>query len=201
MSPDAFARIFDVSRETLDCLILFADLLENWQKSLNLVGAETMKDFWRRHILDSAQLIPYVENTDRVVTDLGTGAGFPGLVLSIILNKKVGLVESSGKKISFLKEAARITGAPVSIHHGRIESLVLPKSDIIVSRALAPLDKLLSLSFPHLGPDGTCLFLKGRRFDEELTVAEKKWKMRIQSFSSITDSGGKIILIEDIRRA
>ena len=151
--------------------------------------------------MDSAQLIPYVENTGRVVTDLGTGAGFPGLVLSIILNKEVGLVESSGKKVAFLKEAARITGAPVSIYHGRIEDLVLPKSDIIVSRALAPLDKLLSLSFPHLAPDGTCLFLKGRRFDEELTVAEKKWKMRIQSFSSITDSGGKIILIEDIRRA
>ena len=201
MSPDAFAPIFNVSRETLDCLMLFSDLLEIWQKSLNLVGAETMKDFWRRHILDSAQLIPYVENTGRVVTDLGTGAGFPGLVLSIILNKEVGLVESSGKKVAFLKEAARITGAPVSIYHGRIEDLVLPKSDIIVSRALAPLDKLLSLSFPHLAPDGTCLFLKGRRFDEELTVAEKKWKMRIQSFSSITDSGGKIILIEDIRRA
>jgi len=196
--PEEFAQVTNVSRETLGRLILFAELLGKWQKSINLVGDQSLPDLWRRHMLDSAQLAPHVPKAARVITDLGTGAGFPGLILAVLLDTEINLVESSGKKITFLREAARITGAPVSFYHGRIEKIQLPKSDVIVSRALAPLDKLLGLAAPHLTPGGVCLFLKGRAVDQELTAAQKNWKMHIQQFPSATDPSGKIMLIQDI---
>jgi len=196
--PEEFANITNVSRETLDRLILFTELLDKWQKSINLVGKQSMPDLWRRHMLDSAQLVRHVPEGARVITDLGTGAGFPGMILALLLDIEINLVESSGKKITFLREAARITGAPVSLYHGRIEKVRLPKGNLIVARALAPLDKLLGLATPHLAPGGACLFLKGRTVDEELTTAIKNWKMHVQQFPSATDASGKIMLIQDI---
>ena len=196
--PEEFANIINVSRETLDRLILFTELLGKWQKSINLVGKQSMPDLWRRHILDSAQLVRHIPEGARVITDLGTGAGFPGMILALLLDIEINLVESSGKKITFLREAARITGAPVSLYHGRIEKVRLPKGNLIVARALAPLDKLLGLATPHLAPGGACLFLKGRTVDEELTTALKNWKMHVQQFPSATDASGKIMLIQDI---
>ena len=196
--PEEFANITNVSRETLDRLILFTELLDKWQKSINLVGKQSMPDLWRRHMLDSAQLVRHVPEGARVITDLGTGAGFPGMILALLLDIEINLVESSGKKITFLREAARITGAPVSLYHGRIEKVRLPKGNLIVARALAPLDKLLGLATPHLAPGGACLFLKGRTVDEELTTALKNWKMHVQQFPSATDASGKIMLIQDI---
>jgi len=196
--PEEFANIINVSRETLDRLILFTELLGKWQKSINLVGKQSMPDLWRRHILDSAQLVRHIPEGARVITDLGTGAGFPGMILALLLDIEINLVESSGKKITFLREAARITGAPVSLYHGRIEKIRPPKGNLIVARALAPLDKLLGLAAPHLAPGGACLFLKGRTVDEELTTALKNWKMHVQQFPSATDASGKIMLIQDI---
>ena len=133
--PEEFANIINVSRETLDRLILFTELLGKWQKSINLVGKQSMPDLWRRHILDSAQLVRHIPEGARVITDLGTGAGFPGMILALLLDIEINLVESSGKKITFLREAARITGAPVSLYHGRIEKIRPPKGNLIVASA------------------------------------------------------------------
>ena len=200
LTESAFAEKTNVSRETLRRFRSYADLLVNWQASINLVSENTLKDLWRRHIWDSVQLARFIPKSPCVITDLGSGAGFPGLLLSILLDTEVNLVDSSGKKIAFLREAARVTDANVVLHQGRIENLALPKSDLVTARALAPLDKLLDLAAPVLSPSGRCLFLKGARAEEELTDARKEWKMTVERFPSATNANGVILSIRDIAR-
>ena len=200
LTESAFAEKANVSRETLRRFRSYADLLVNWQASINLVSENTLKDLWRRHIWDSVQLARFIPKSPCVITDLGSGAGFPGLLLSILLDTEVNLVDSSGKKIAFLREAARVTDANVVLHQGRIENLLLPKSDLVTARALAPLDKLLDLAAPVLSPSGRCLFLKGARAEEELTDARKEWKMTVERFPSATNANGVILSIRDIAR-
>ena len=200
LTESAFAEKTNVSRETLRRFRSYADLLVNWQASINLVSENTLKDLWRRHIWDSVQLARFIPKSPCVITDLGSGAGFPGLLLSILLDTEVNLVDSSGKKIAFLREAARVTDANVVLHQGRIENLLLPKSDLVTARALAPLDKLLDLAAPVLSPGGRCLFLKGARAEEELTDARKEWKMTVERFPSATNANGVILSIRDIAR-
>ena len=200
LTESAFAEKTNVSRETLRRFRSYADLLVNWQASINLVSENTLKDLWRRHIWDSVQLARFIPKGPCVITDLGSGAGFPGLLLSILLDTEVNLVDSSGKKIAFLREAARVTDANVVLHQGRIENLLLPKSDLVTARALAPLDKLLNLAVPVLSPSGRCLFLKGARAEEELTDARKEWKMTVERFPSATNANGVILSIRDIAR-
>ena len=200
LTESAFAEKTNVSRETLRRFRSYADLLVNWQASINLVSENTLKDLWRRHIWDSVQLARFIPKSPCVITDLGSGAGFPGLLLSIFLDTEVNLVDSSGKKIAFLREAARVTDANVVLHQGRIENLLLPKSDLVTARALAPLDKLLDLAAPVLSPSGRCLFLKGARAEEELTDARKEWKMTVERFPSATNANGVILSIRDIAR-
>ena len=200
LTESAFAEKTNVSRETLRRFRSYADLLVNWQASINLVSENTLKDLWRRHIWDSVQLARFIPKSPCVITDLGSGAGFPGLLLSILLDTEVNLVDSSGKKIAFLREAARVTDANVVLHQGRIENLLLPKSDLVTARALAPLDKLLDLAAPVLSPSGRCLFLKGARAEEELTDARKEWKMTVERFPSATNANGVILSIRDIAR-
>ena len=200
LTESAFAEKTNVSRETLRRFRSYADLLVNWQASINLVSENTLKDLWRRHIWDSVQLARFIPKGPCVITDLGSGAGFPGLLLSILLDTEVNLVDSSGKKIAFLREAARVTDANVVLHQGRIENLLLPKSDLVTARALAPLDKLLDLAVPVLSPSGRCMFLKGARAEEELTDARKEWKMTVERFPSATNANGVILSIRDIAR-
>jgi 16S rRNA (guanine527-N7)-methyltransferase len=200
LTAEQFAEIANVSRETLDKLRRYADLLVKWQKSINLVGGDTLNDLWRRHFLDAAQLVPLVPPDARIIMDFGSGAGFPGLVLAIMLDLEVNLVESSGKKVAFLREAARVSGASVKLHQGRIEGLPLPKSDLITARALAPLHQLLEFSVPNLEPHGLCLFLKGARAEEELTAAMKKRSMTVERIQSATDPKGIILSIREISR-
>jgi 16S rRNA (guanine527-N7)-methyltransferase len=200
LTAEQFAENANVSRETLEKLQSYAGLLVKWQKSINLVGGDTLSDLWRRHFWDAAQLVPLVPPDTQVIMDFGSGAGFPGLVLAIMLDVEVNLVESSGKKVAFLREAARISGAHVKLHHGRIEKLSLPKSDLITARALAPLTQLLEFATPHLEPHGRCLFLKGARAEEELTEAMKKQSMTIERIQSATDPKGVILSIREISR-
>jgi 16S rRNA (guanine527-N7)-methyltransferase len=200
LTAEQFAENANVSRETLEKLQSYAGLLVKWQKSINLVGGDTLSDLWRRHFWDAAQLVPLVPPDTQVIMDFGSGAGFPGLVLAIMLDVEVNLVESSGKKVAFLREAARISGAHVKLHHGRIEKLSLPKSDLITARALAPLTQLLKFATPHLEPHGRCLFLKGARAEEELTEAMKKQSMTIERIQSATDPKGVILSIREISR-
>ncbi len=203
LTPEGFAAATNVSRETLARLEAYAALLVRWQSAINLVGGDTLKDLWRRHMLDSAQLAPHIPAEARCITDIGSGAGFPGLVLAILCGIPVHLIESAGKKATFLREVARLTGAPVTVHHGRIENQTPWPSDVVTARALAPLSMLLEYAAPFLslaGDGARCLFLKGARAEEELTEASKSWNMTVERFQSVTDPTGVILRIGDIAR-
>ena len=185
----------NVSRETLDKLQVYADLLLKWQASVNLVGPGTVPEIWHRHFYDSAQLFPYL-TSDGPVIDMGSGAGFPGLVLAAMGRPNVILIESNGKKCSFLRDVKRQLSLDVTICQARIGACgYLPRAQYVVSRALAPLDMLLLYAHPLLADDGTCVFFKGRSFETELTSVKKNWTMMCNSYPSETDPQGVILTI------
>ena len=190
----------NVSRETLARLSRYLELLRRWQAAINLVGASTLADPWRRHILDCAQIAPHVPRTARIVLDLGSGAGLPGLVLALLGVPGVQLVESDRRKAQFLREAARITGAEVTVHAARIEDLEL-RADVVTARALAPLPRLLELAAEVLGPGGLCLFLKGQSALDELTQARQSWHMHSEIVPSRSGSRGVLLKLEGVGRA
>ena len=206
MTPEEFAAATHVSRETLDRLAAYVELLRDWQTRKNLVSPASLADVWRRHLFDSAQLLPLIDDPeDAEIVDVGSGAGFPGLVLAILGAANVRLVESDQRKCDFLRAAAAATGTAVEIYPERAE--ILAKSalrgvaDVVTARAVAPLPKLLSYAAPILAPGGVCLFLKGARAEEELTAARKSWKMRVTRVPSRSDPSGTILKLEELRRA
>jgi 16S rRNA (guanine527-N7)-methyltransferase len=195
----------DVPRETLLVLETYAALLVKWQKAINLVAGNSLADLWRRHFLDSAQLLPLLPPDsvhDGIITDLGSGAGFPGLVLAILSGRPTHLVESDQRKAAFLGEVARATGVAgrVQVHTARIESLEPWPSAVVTARALAGLPVLLDRAVPFLGSEGFCLFLKGAKADEELTAAAEVWTMRTERHRSVTDSSGLILKLSNIEK-
>ncbi len=195
-----FAKLTGVSRETLDRLAKYVELLNSWTRRINLVGRDTLGDVWRRHILNSAQLFPLIPREARRLVDLGSGAGLPGLVLSIMGVPEVHLIESDGRKAVFLREAVRVTGAPAIIHAQRIDRVPVFAADVVTARALAPLSELLAISERFLGPQTVCLFPKGRMVEEELTEAAKAWHIRLDRQPSLTDPSGCILRLEAIAR-
>jgi 16S rRNA (guanine527-N7)-methyltransferase len=201
VTPDAFAAEAGVSRETLDRLRRYADLLSKWNPRINLVGQGTLRDVWRRHMLDSAQLYSLIADPAAPLVDLGSGAGFPGLVLAAMGAVDVHLIEADRRKCAFLGEAARAMGAAVTIHAERIEDVTPFVAGTIVSRALAPLPDLLDLAVKFTNKHSILLFLKGRTVDQELTGAEKEWSMRVDRIPSRTDPYGTILRLEAISRA
>lgn len=207
MTPEAFQAATGVSRETLTRLEGYADLLIRWTKAVNLVSRDSLHDLWRRHMLDSAQLLPHLpritEDRRRVVLDLGSGAGFPGMVLSVLGAGDVHLVESDQRKVLFLREVAREVGSDAHIHGVRVDQLPRFPVDAVTARAFAPLDRLLDEAAAFLDPAEAAnggaaargLFLKGRRVEEELTAAHKAWKMKVKKVPSRSDPSGTILLI------
>ncbi|MFI4989239.1 MAG: 16S rRNA (guanine(527)-N(7))-methyltransferase RsmG, partial [Alphaproteobacteria bacterium] len=171
-----------------------------WQKAINLVAASTLPDLWRRHFLDSGQLMRFLPCRPCRLVDLGSGAGFPGLVLALLGAGEVDLVESDARKCAFLREAIRITAAPASLREGRIEGLSGRRYQVVTARALAPLDQLLGHAAALLEPDGVALLLKGRRVAEELTAARKAWKMQLECFPSEAEPGGRVLRVKEISR-
>ncbi|GAB6052437.1 16S rRNA (guanine(527)-N(7))-methyltransferase RsmG [Magnetospira thiophila] len=198
LSPQDFQDLTDVSRETRAALETYLALLIKWQERINLVSRATLNDPWRRHFLDSAQLAPYLPDGERTLVDLGSGAGFPGLVLAILTGRPFHLVESDQRKGIFMREVARATGAPVTVHTARIESLPALQADVITSRALAPLPQLIELSRPHLKKGGFLLFLKGKNVEFELTESRKKWKLALDIIKSRSDPAGRVLLLREI---
>lgn len=199
LTPEAFALMTGVSRETTDRLARHLDLLRRWQKRINLVGPATLADPWRRHMLDSAQLAPLVPAGARLA-DLGSGAGFPGLVLAVLRGGPVHLIESDARKAAFLGEAVRATAAPAEVHNARAESLGL-KADVVTARACAPLDRLIGLALPLLAPGGVCLFLKGARAGEELEAARARWRMTVRRRPSLSAPEGVVLELGGLSHA
>ena len=200
MTPDEFAVGVDVSRETLARLTTYVALLERWQNSVNLVGKGTLSDIWRRHILDSAQLYSLLPSPFGRVVDLGSGAGFPGMVLAIMGATNVELIEANTRKCGFLREVARVTNTQVIINNDRIEGGAPRIADVVTARALAPLPRLLGYAKTYVGPETICLFLKGRRLHQELTDARKTWKMGITTITSLSDAGGSVLHLRKLSR-
>ena len=198
--PDDFRSALNVSRETLDRLRTYAELLQKWQKAINLVGKSTLPDLWRRHMLDSAQLLPHTTRTNGRWIDLGSGAGFPPLVIAICGDFEVHAVESDRRKCLFMQNVSRETSAGMTVHNRRVEEMEPLNADIISARALAPLEKLLTLAEPFVRKDTELFFLKGQDIDEELTVASKCWNMEIKKLRSLTSEDGCILKISKLRR-
>ena len=175
-------------------------MLVRWSARINLVGNTTLGDLWRRHFLDSAQLLPYVPAGAQSLVDLGSGAGFPGLVLAISGVPGVELIEADSRKCAFLREAARIAGASVTIRNARIEAVPPHVADVVTARGVAPLDRLLVLAQRFIGPDTVCLFPKGERAAQELTAARQAWTMDATCHDSRSDSRGVILCLRRVAR-
>lgn len=195
-----FQRDTGVSRETRERLQIYGDLLLEWSGRMNLVAKSTLPDLWHRHMYDSAQVYPLLPPESRVLVDLGSGAGFPGLVLAIMGVPEVHLIESTGKKCGFLRAVIEATGASATVHNGRIEEAPAFAADVITARALASLDKLLGLAqrFDH---GAAChIYLKGQHVEDELTRAHKIWKMRTDRRPSLTDPRGSVLCVREVSR-
>ena len=201
LSPSDCARLLGVSRETLARLEAYVALLRSWNPRINLVSAASLGDVWRRHILDSGQLMRHLPPAARVLVDLGSGAGLPGLVLSILGVPEVHLIESDRRKAEFLREAARVAKAAVTLHVERIEKVAGFAADVVTARALAPLPQLLQWSAPFLRESTVCLFLKGADIADELTAAQREWIMQTQVLASLSDDKGHILRLEGLRHA
>ena len=200
LTPRALSEIHGIAPDAVERLQVFVELLVRWQQRVNLVSRASLADPWRRHVLDSAQLHAHIPPAARTLVDLGSGAGFPGLVLAILGGPRVHLVESNQRKCAFLREANRLTEAGAVIHNARIESLDGLDVDVVTARACARLDRLLDMARPVLGRHGRCLFLKGRTVDEELTDSRKKWTMSVIRIKSVSDPSGAILIVEDMFR-
>jgi 16S rRNA (guanine527-N7)-methyltransferase len=199
VSPQGAAGL-DVSRETADRLEAFVALLGQWNRTINLVSRRDEANIWDRHVRDSLQLARFIPAGSSHLIDLGSGGGFPGLVLAIATNIPTHLVESDQRKAAFLREAARHVGAPAIVHAVRAEAASIPPAPVVTARALASVDQLLTWSAHLLAPSGICLFLKGRAAEDELTAASRQWHMRIERSPSLTDPDATILQISEIRR-
>ena len=208
MSPEAFADEYRVSRETLTRLLAYQALLGRWQQRINLVGPATLEDFWSRHAADSAQLLALAEDR-RVWLDLGSGGGFPGLVVAIMLAETGGhvhLVESDGRKAAFLRTVIREVGAPASVHNRRAEELATAEEPFLAdlgaisARALAPLPELLELVAPFFNSSTIALLHKGAGWQDELTRAEQCWNIDAEVHPSRTHDAARILRLRHLSR-
>jgi 16S rRNA (guanine527-N7)-methyltransferase len=200
LGPEGFATQADVSRETLARLEAYVGLLQDWNTRHNLVSAKSLEDVWRRHVLDCAQLAPLVPQNAKTIADLGSGAGFPGLVLAELLRGRaaVTLFESTRKKCDFLAAAAEAMQLPVTIRNERIEAGGRERFDVVTARALAPLDRLLGYAQQLSGKHTVCLFLKGQSLASELTEARKSWRIKALQHPSATDPSGVILEVREL---
>lgn len=196
-----FADAHSVSRETIARLELYVETLKDWNNRHNLVAPATLEEVWTRHILDSAQLLPFIPASAKTLADLGSGAGFPGLVLALLLEGRVqvNLFEATRKKCDFLAAAAEKMALTVSVRNERIEASPCAVFDVVTSRACAPLPKLLGYASRCIGPESLCLFLKGENYAAEVTDAQRFWRMTLATHASQTHKSGIILAISQLK--
>lgn len=204
--PEDFAATQDVSRETLDRLSAYVALLERWNAKINLISPKTLPDVWQRHILDSAQVFEHARPSDRTWVDLGSGGGFPGLVVAILAKERapdlrVTLIESDLRKSAFLSSVARELDLPVTVLAERIERAQPQGADVVSARALAALDVLFPLVARHLSPSGRALLLKGASHEDELAKLDPAWSFDLASHPSKSGADGVILEIGALKHA
>ena len=185
------------SREALDRFVV---LLLRWNRTINLVSRRDESAIWERHIADSLQLVPLLPPGTGRAIDLGSGGGFPGLILAHATGVSFDLIEADQRKAAFLREAARLLRAPVRVHAARVEDTSVPPAPVVTARAFARLPRLLDLAAPKLAAGGAGLFLKGVTSPAELTDARREWHMRIEQNPSRTATGAVIYKISELRR-
>jgi 16S rRNA (guanine527-N7)-methyltransferase len=208
-SPEAFAQAFDVSHETLGYLKIYADLVKHWQKAVNLVAPSTLDQLWHRHIADSAQVTALVPPAARTFADLGSGGGFPAIVLAIMMAEQgrptpfsMSLIESDNRKCAFLREVIRKTGLKrdgnaVEILSLRIENpetqLKVGAVDVVTARALASLDRLFQYAYPLFHSSTVGLFMKGQDAEREIAEAQAHWSFTARLIPSRTEPDAAIV--------
>lgn len=193
------SELGNVSRETFHKLELYHQLLLKWQKKINLVSPTTISNAWERHFFDSVQLFYLLSDEDKTIFDLGSGAGFPGLVLSIMGKSGISLIEVDQKKCSFLFEVIRQTFSNAKIINQRIEKVNFDKkANVITSRACASLNELLNYSYPLLSLNGRCLFLKGKDWEKEIEEAQRKWMFHVKHYPNRVSGDGCVLEINSI---
>ncbi len=205
-TPAGFQTAFNVSRETIARLQTYEGLLRKWNPKINLVSGSTLTDIWHRHFADSAQLWQLPSKRPASWLDIGSGAGFPGLVIATLAAEaspktSVTLIESDQRKSAFLRTVARELGLDVTIRTQRIEAVAPENADILSARALTSLPQLLEYAEKHRNPSGECLFPKGARVDSELTAAASSWHISCDKIPSITDPDAVILRIGEFHRA
>lgn len=205
--PEDFQACFEVSDETLQRLMIYEQALRQWQEKINLVAPSTLDDVWHRHFADSAQLLRLTPAGARRWVDLESGAGFPGMVLAILRADRNAdgddgqhiLIESDSRKAAFLGEISRKTSIPVDIAIARIELSSTQgrytSVDVLTARALAPLDRLISLTAPYFGPSTVALFLKGQDVQQEIEAARRKWRFKYELANSLTEQNSRIVIV------
>ena len=200
-APADFQAEAGVSRETIARLEVYAAELVRWQETINLVGESTLASLWQRHMLDSTQLLRLLPDEPTPLVDLGSGAGFPGLVLAIAGVADVHLIEADGRKATFLNEVARLTETEITVHNQRIEHVSPLVAGVVTARALAPLPGLLAHAARFSGPSTIGLFHKGRDWRRELTLAREAWTMDMRCEPSTADPESVIMRVENLRPA
>ncbi len=196
-----FLAAFPVSRETEARLARYETLLLERNRTLSLISGATTEIIWTRHFLDSAQLLPLIPEPDRPVVDIGTGAGFPGLVLAILGLPDVHLIEHNMQKVAFLQSVAAALNLPVTVHGKKAEAIKPFVAGTVTARALKPLDQLLGFGKRFLGQNSVCLFPKGRRAEEEMADAARRWHMKTERFPSVTDPDSTIFRLSHVTEA
>lgn len=203
--PAELARDLGVPRETCEKLETHRRLLELWSRRINLIGPNELADYWRRHALDCGQLVALAPEA-RLWVDMGSGAGFPGLIVACVLpaEARISLVEANPKKAAFLREAIRETGAPAQVIEGDIDAIAptLEPQHVVTARAFAPLPRIAASAKPILDRGAIGLFPKGADFRAEIAAAEDQgWAFRLTTLPSRSDPGGTILKIEGAARA
>ena len=194
-----------ISALATERLQIFVGLLAKWNAAINLVSPASMAEVWTRHVADSAQVLDLAPIRRARWLDMGSGAGFPGIVIALITADtpnpvEMTLVESDRRKAAFLSTVSRETGVPMIIQAARIEAVAPQSADTVSARALAPLVKLCSFAERHLAPHGAALFLKGGRYDAEIAEARRTWSFALDIRRSSTDPAGVVLIMKDLRR-
>ncbi|NOZ42757.1 MAG: 16S rRNA (guanine(527)-N(7))-methyltransferase RsmG [Alphaproteobacteria bacterium] len=199
---DSFYRQTGVSRETMVHIRRYHDLVVKWQKKINLVSNASLSDIWCRHFYDSFQLNSLFGQSiggNLQILDIGSGAGFPGLLLSMLGSGEFHMVESNAKKCTFMNQVIRETTCRAVVHCARMEDLAVFPIDYIISRACAPVGRLIEIAQGFIHPETICLFLKGQNADKEIAAARQKWQFKLEKFTSLSEASGVIVKVSDIK--